>query len=1039
MASADAAGEVDPQSPPKESPVRVEIVKKKPTKVPGDILANDPNAPFQETFLGYGTLFQQLVHSELDARKVFPSWTGSKHPEFGPLRDGVTLQKSAIFGSLHKIWVTSLPASVSAEDRTFEKMVIRDIAISQWHILVLMDNDTVFLWRQAHDDIRTGCNEWERLVSLEGKSISRVFISGSCMQPNWRSEWHPDKSPDELPDRFHLAAVSEQGKVYTATGCTYLPTQTPPAEEVKGISIGPQNAKPARAVDVHLADVCDEPPSEPAIAVLATVNPDDVGLEEGTCDVPVLFVKGPSGLFVRFKRFPAWPIKVVCGPRGDKGLVLLENGTVWSWRSTKIEEKTDNAQPSDRNVQQAEGWLSQLKKMQKEGGEKKEAAQNGCVGEEEVHGKVSAQMEQLIGSISKSKAIDIDGCAHEFVILTSDGVIHELNSTRIDAVRMSLRPPINQPIEFTPFWMQEVIRHYGNHPWPKGPLEWARKDQTAWADRMEWSRQAEIQKLYSTVTDEGGERKAAENADTMCRVFLFDGLTLGVTQSGRVNVFPNMISCSLDNLESGLYHSTVMGFQHSVLGLVSRADTRKKSLHPRLIPIPPSCMKADVVEEVLTSPPIPTDFPPANAQLHKAPSNNPWVVATRAILQQMHVEDVNETGAKILELRDSGNCIPCRFLKGSSNLIVALSTRCIHKQPAESLADYPRGSMLTRDPKKRPSRPSGGPAPPSEKVTLSSGARKSGGSRGGGKKGTAGLPTKESKKMPILKSKSSSGRGRKRPVLEVPEPGERAAKRSRKDQKEESTMVTVKDEETGEEIVEWEVLGILAERTVDPRGGGRSAFKEYLVDWGPSFTPTWEPEENVANSQELIDEFNSKCILTSSGRKVLPSSVASAASSEVGADSTKRKGKGAAASGRGKKKSSSAAAAAAAAEDQQGEEEEEGKAKSSPAAAAAAAAAGGGARKSTGRGRPRKSAAAPASSSSAEPEPAPAPSAENGAGAPEGDVEMGDASAQQEAPGGQGIAENSGGAAVGDEMAADAANGVSEAPEPPQDPNQAAE
>lgn len=57
---------------------------------------------------------------------------------------------------------------------------------------------------------------------------------------------------------------------------------------------------------------------------------------------------------------------------------------------------------------------------------------------------------------------------------------------------------------------------------------------------------------------------------------------------------------------------------------------------------------------------------------------------------------------------------------------------------------------------------------------------------------------------------------------------------------------------------EWEVEKILKDRTKRRKNkttGKMEPIKEYLIKWVGFKTPTWEPEENLENSQELLKDF----------------------------------------------------------------------------------------------------------------------------------------------------------------------------------------
>jgi hypothetical protein len=76
-------------------------------------------------------------------------------------------------------------------------------------------------------------------------------------------------------------------------------------------------------------------------------------------------------------------------------------------------------------------------------------------------------------------------------------------------------------------------------------------------------------------------------------------------------------------------------------------------------------------------------------------------------------------------------------------------------------------------------------------------------------------------------------------------------------------MQNVKTEDDFEESSdnpnkEWEVEKILKDRTKRRKNrttGKMEPIKEYLIKWVGFKTPTWEPEENLENSQELLKDF----------------------------------------------------------------------------------------------------------------------------------------------------------------------------------------
>lgn len=79
---------------------------------------------------------------------------------------------------------------------------------------------------------------------------------------------------------------------------------------------------------------------------------------------------------------------------------------------------------------------------------------------------------------------------------------------------------------------------------------------------------------------------------------------------------------------------------------------------------------------------------------------------------------------------------------------------------------------------------------------------------------------------------------------------------------------------------EWEVEKILKDRTKRRKNkttGKMEPIKEYLIKWVGYKTPTWEPEENLENSQELLKDFLlnqilKKCKKVKSKKKVITTS-----------------------------------------------------------------------------------------------------------------------------------------------------------------------
>ena len=78
--------------------------------------------------------------------------------------------------------------------------------------------------------------------------------------------------------------------------------------------------------------------------------------------------------------------------------------------------------------------------------------------------------------------------------------------------------------------------------------------------------------------------------------------------------------------------------------------------------------------------------------------------------------------------------------------------------------------------------------------------------------------------------------------------------------------ISIEEDSNGE----WEVEKILKDRTrriKDKKTGRHICIKEYLVKWVGFPNPTWEPEENLENCQELLKDFLLKQILKKIGEK----------------------------------------------------------------------------------------------------------------------------------------------------------------------------
>ncbi|KAH8583997.1 chromatin associated protein with a chromodomain at the C-terminus [Cryptosporidium sp. chipmunk genotype I] len=118
--------------------------------------------------------------------------------------------------------------------------------------------------------------------------------------------------------------------------------------------------------------------------------------------------------------------KVFCGSNADFGLILLQNGMLWSW---------DRRQVQTGQLKQSYDPKSciSIREPEKQG-------------EEHFSSKINLKV--LKGSLSGRKVIDFSGLHGEFIALTQDGFIHEWN----DPDRMSLfkRPLIQSPLILAP-------------------------------------------------------------------------------------------------------------------------------------------------------------------------------------------------------------------------------------------------------------------------------------------------------------------------------------------------------------------------------------------------------------------------------------------------------------------------------------------------------------------------------------------------------------------------------------------------------------
>uniref|UniRef100_A0A0G4G8V8 Chromo domain-containing protein n=1 Tax=Chromera velia CCMP2878 TaxID=1169474 RepID=A0A0G4G8V8_9ALVE len=905
-------------------------------------LTNYPNCRSQETFLCYGSIFRELARSQEDSSSLYDR---AIDPSSGlPRNEGFVLQRSAAFGALYKLWVQTLPENTAEEDKIFEKMVVRDIAVAKWHIVVLLENDTVFLWRQAHDDIVIGCNEWERLTELEGRKIVRVFLSGSSMQPNWRPVQYPDTNPNQIPDRFTLAVITETGEVLCAQGSQTLPAKTGPVETV-------HSAEEAHAIDVSLAPILEEPPLPPSMAILAKTYPHQGAGEKkqkpaaaaaaaaaassaGDGEESVmLFVKGPKkGLLVHFDEFPfnSHPLKVVCGPRAEDGVVLLQGGEAYRF-SVKLKrggEKADEGEVEDgegkESVQMAKSWMKMLQQMRGDEDEEDEsddenpysssqpaaaaaaasstgkgrARKKGGKGKEEEKRNpkprqtVEAELVPLKGSVENRKCVDCDVCGDEFVLVTEDGVLHEFNRIGHRTPSWgSTRPQIEEPCEFTPFWMREALKYYtgGSGSWQEVLFDG--KTDVAWADGLAMGRYREMRHTYDLDTNayrargKGGKEMEAAivpYVDPICRVFLFEGTTVGVRQSGEIIAYPNFLAGTLECLEMGVHAQHAIIYKDEIQGLVDQTDTKGRGLNPVLLPIPPCALLPSLVEKF-----IPDSFDDEEVEGETGEQeggkgkrekksnatdpvrNLPLLECVKgAKIRQLHDDDAEDTADVLLSLNVQSTLLSARVIKGPTGFIVGIPSRCHHPPPTDDLLLYRAGPL----PKMKEVSTNGSwVAESEEKLTLAEQAKKREAELAAERRREQQRKKKEGRhslKQEEGVDASAGPKSKKRKFEEGEEDGvkkEKEVKMTRKRLKEienEQAIAMAKEEavqvvnsETGEVEDEWVVVEILKTRTFMQEG---VPIKKYLVDWGPNWEPTWEPYENLGNAEEKIAEYEAK-------------------------------------------------------------------------------------------------------------------------------------------------------------------------------------
>lgn len=121
--------------------------------------------------------------------------------------------------------------------------------------------------------------------------------------------------------------------------------------------------------------------------------------------------------------------KIFCGFNADFGMILLQNGVLWSW-----DRRMDQQRPSEQDHDSGRPHIS--------------IRMPGRPPEEEGRSAGRLCLRVLRGSLSERKVIDFSGLNGEFIALTQDGVIHEWNDP--DRLSVFKRPLIKDPLILTP-------------------------------------------------------------------------------------------------------------------------------------------------------------------------------------------------------------------------------------------------------------------------------------------------------------------------------------------------------------------------------------------------------------------------------------------------------------------------------------------------------------------------------------------------------------------------------------------------------------
>ncbi|CEM37425.1 unnamed protein product [Vitrella brassicaformis CCMP3155] len=420
--------------------------------------AKVPDIGAGEDYVGYGPLFTML-------RAFDPSLRDETINDDRPPEYGLQLCKSPLW--------RSLPA---------EGKAVKDIAIGRWQLAVQLMDGRCYLWRQAHHEVRIGCGVWEHLAGLDGRDVNQMTIASSCS---------PEGRPTTLdggavgtaqkPDRFFIGCVTREGEALHMRCNTVVPRM----EGVATVAFLPQSAlqspsppNPPKAIAMSMSEFLEEPPPpSPAMAIICENDSKEFDHPSAAADHPQphphqqprkdrysVFVRGCDNFhedgrekehfFVRFKKFSAKPIKVLSGPRGCSGLVLLANGLVFEWR--KINDDT------------------------------------------------KPRMRQVLGSLRGKRALDIGMCVSrgmECIALTADSVVHEWN--RDEAAHLRLRPYIPEPTEWTPRLKKEVWHKALEQPYAQGQFAWWAKKPNLFTTKSPPT--AQSPKLNGITKEEGPE------------------------------------------------------------------------------------------------------------------------------------------------------------------------------------------------------------------------------------------------------------------------------------------------------------------------------------------------------------------------------------------------------------------------------------------------------------------------------------------------------------------------------------------------------